>query len=153
VFCQVDGAGNFRDWWARPRIPQTFVDGTSRTILFAEKFTVCGDPATPYGGASAWAEGPAAEESMPVFSVSRLPAAAIPPGAIPSTGPTTQFQVQPFPFASSRCQYWLPQTASASGILVGMADGSVRNVGPGIRPATWWAACTPAGGEPMGDDW
>jgi prepilin-type N-terminal cleavage/methylation domain-containing protein len=153
VFCQVDAVGAFLDWWARPRIPQTFADGTSNTILFTEKFAVCGDPSGPYGGASAWAESLSAEEAMPVFSVSRLPAARALPDTIPSTGPTTQFQVQPLPFTSNRCQFWLPQTASAGGILAGLADGSVRTVGAAIRPATWWAACTPAGGETMGDGW
>jgi prepilin-type N-terminal cleavage/methylation domain-containing protein len=152
VFCKVDSRGNFEDWWARPRIPQTFWDGTSNTILFAEKFSVCGDPAGPYGAASAWADAPD-EEATPVFSVSRFPTAGLPPGGILSTGPTTHFQVRPFPYASDRCQYWVPQTASAGGILVGLADGGVRNVGPGISPATWWAACTPAGGEVLGSDW
>jgi prepilin-type N-terminal cleavage/methylation domain-containing protein len=152
VFCKVDARGNFDDWWARPRLPHTFPDGTSNTILFAEKFSVCGNPAGPYAGASAWAEAPD-EEATPVFSVSRFPSAGTPPGAVPSTGPTTHFQVQPSPYASDRCQYWVPQTASAGGILVALADGGVRNVAGGVSPATWWAACTPAGGEPLGGDW
>src|SRR5262249_1304242 len=70
VFCRVDSRGNFEDWWASPRLPQTFRDGTSNTILFTEKMSVCGAPGGPYGGANAWAEGPA-EEATPVFSVSR----------------------------------------------------------------------------------
>jgi prepilin-type N-terminal cleavage/methylation domain-containing protein len=151
VFCTVDSQGNFDDWWACPQVPRSFSDGTSNTIVFAEKLTLCGDPAGRYGGANAWAEAPA-EDAMPVFSVSRFPTAGSPPGALPATGPNTHFQVQPFPSASDRCQYWVPQTARA-GILVGLADGSVRNVGGSISPATWWAACTPAGGEMMDNDW
>jgi prepilin-type N-terminal cleavage/methylation domain-containing protein len=153
VFCQVDFAGNFEGWWTRPLIPASFPDGTTNTILFTEKFAVCGEPKGPYGGASAWAEGPDAEEAMPVFAVSRFPTAGLPPGAIPSTGPTSTFQVRPFPYASNRCQYWVPQTAQRSGILVVLADGSVRPVGADIRPNIWWAACTPAGGEAMDEDW
>ena len=30
---------------------------------------------------------------------------------------------------------------------IALADGSVRQVSAGIRPETWWALCTPAGGE------
>jgi prepilin-type N-terminal cleavage/methylation domain-containing protein len=153
VFCQVDRAGNFEDWWARPRIPQSFPDGTSETIVFTEKVAVCGDQTGPYGGTIAWAEGPDAEESMPVFSISRFPTAGLPAGAIPPTGPATTFQVQPFPYASNRCQYWVPQTARSGGILVLLADGSVRTVGAGIGPGVWWAACTPAGGEILGAGW
>jgi type II secretory pathway pseudopilin PulG len=153
VFCQVDPVGNFVGWWANPRIPQSFPDGASDTIVLAEKFSICGDQQTPYGSAIAWAEGPDTEEAMPVFSVSRFPTAGLPPDAIPPTGITTTFQVQPFPYTSDRCQFWVPQTARAAGILVLLADGTVRIVGANIDPAIWWAACTPAGGETMGAGW
>jgi prepilin-type N-terminal cleavage/methylation domain-containing protein len=152
VFCKVDSRGNFKDWWAAPSIPRTFADGTSNTIVFAEKLTVCGQPGGPYSGANAWAEG-TGEGTTPVFSVSRFPSAGLPAGDLPSTGPTTLFQVQPFPNTSNRCEYWLPQSARSGGILVGLADGSVRNVGAGLRSSTWWAACTPSGGEILGNDW
>lgn len=152
VFCQVDSDGNFEDWWAAPRIPYTFADGTSNTILFTEKLAVCGQPAGLYAGANAWASAPE-EGTTPVFSVSRFPSPGDPPGAIPSTGPATHFQVRPFPYASDRCQYWVPQSPRFGGILVALADGSVRSVSDGVRPETWWAACTPAGGEVLGSDW
>jgi prepilin-type N-terminal cleavage/methylation domain-containing protein len=152
VFCKVDSAGNFEDWWCRPEIPQTFADGTSNTIVFTEKYAVCGAVGGLYAGANAWAEAPA-ENATPVFSVSRFPSAGEPLGAIPSTGPLTHFQVRPTPYASDRCQYWVPQTARAGGILTALADGSVRNVAAAIRAEIWWAACTPRGGGVLGDDW
>jgi prepilin-type N-terminal cleavage/methylation domain-containing protein len=152
VFCSVDLRGGFRDWWANPEIPVSFPDGTSNTIALTEKFSVCGQPGGPYGGANAWDEAPN-EGTTPVFAVSMFPSAGLPLGAAPSTGPATHFQVRPFPYASDRCHYWLPQTARAGSILVALADGSVRNVAEGIRPNTWWAACTPAGDETLGDDW
>jgi prepilin-type N-terminal cleavage/methylation domain-containing protein len=152
VFCQVDLQGNFQDWPGNARIPESFPDGTSTTILFTEKFALCGAPSGPYAGANAWAEAPT-EGTTPVFAVSRFPSAGTPLGATPPTGPASHFQVRPFPYASDRCQFWVPQTARSGGILVGLADGSVRNVGAGISPPTWWAACTPAGGEVLDGDW
>ena len=47
----------------------------------------------------------------------------------------------------------LAQTPHPGGILVGLADGSVRGVAASVAGATWWAACTPAGGEALGGGW
>jgi hypothetical protein len=152
VFCQVDVSGRFVDWWNAPRIPQSFSDGTSATILFTEKFTLCGTPGGRFGGASAWADS-VLDSAIPVFSVSRYPILGTPANKIPPTGPNTHFQVQPTPATSDACQYWVPQAPRAGGILVALADGSVRLVTSGVRPATWWAACTPAGGEVLTEDW
>jgi prepilin-type N-terminal cleavage/methylation domain-containing protein len=152
VFCQVDQQGALLAWWAQPRIPASFPDGASTTIVFTEKYAVCGEQETPYAGASAWSEAPA-EEVTPVFAVSRFPSAGLPPGAPPSTGPQSQFQVRPTPFNSNACHYWLPQSGHSGGILVALADGSVRQVVDGVSSEAWWAACTPAGGEPPAADW
>jgi prepilin-type N-terminal cleavage/methylation domain-containing protein len=51
------------------------------------------------------------------------------------------------------CDPLIPQAFSAGGVLVGLADGSVRTVAPGISFNTWTAAITPAGGEVLGNDW
>jgi hypothetical protein len=59
--------------------------------------------------------------------------------------PDTGFQVRP-----AECDPALPQTPHAEGIQVGMGDGSVRLVGRGVSPGTWFAAHTPAGGETLG---
>ena len=42
VFCQVDQRGSFRDWFGQARVPTSFPDGASMTILFTEKYAVCG---------------------------------------------------------------------------------------------------------------
>ena len=34
-----------------------------------------------------------------------------------------------------------------------LGDASVRILSARMSPATWWAACTPAGGEVLGSDW
>ena len=152
AFCTVDENGHFLDWYAKPRLPQSFPDGTSTTIVLAEKYAVCGAAGGFYDGVSAWAAAPA-PEATPVFAVSIFPIAGSPKGTIPATGPLTKFEVRPEPFRSDNCHYWLPQTARSEGILVGMADGSVRLVASDISTETWWAACTPAGNEQLGDDW
>lgn len=67
-------------------------------------------------------------------------------------GPTSGFQVRP-----EQCDPAFPQTPHRAGIQVAMADARVRLVSPSLSPATWYAANTPAGGEPLGkgsyDDW
>jgi len=46
-----------------------------------------------------------------------------------------------------------PNASHPGGLQVGMADGSVRIVRPGVSPAIFWGAVTPtpAGGEVLGD--
>ena len=70
------------------------------------------------------------------------------PGQVPA--PTVAFQVRP---SMADCNPALPQTPYAEGLMVGLADGSVRILFPGMSPATFWAAVTPAGGEVLGGDW
>jgi Protein of unknown function (DUF1559) len=47
----------------------------------------------------------------------------------------------------------LPSGFHTGGVLVGMCDGSVRLVNPGVSYQTWWIVCTPAGGDVPGSDW
>ncbi len=51
------------------------------------------------------------------------------------------------------CDPRLAQTPHYSGMLVTLADGSVRTLAPGMSPATYWGAVTPADGEVLGNDW
>ena len=118
------------------QIPKTFQDGQSNTIVFAEKYAYCG--ANNQG--SVWYRNNFSSTYGPYFNV-RL------------GGPTYSFQVQPSPYTGPNCEYRIPTTAHTSGILVGLGDGSVRLVNQGVSTQTWWAACTPAGGETLGSDW
>jgi hypothetical protein len=120
-----------------PRIPSTFQDGTSNTILFAEKFGRCG--ANNCG--SVWYRNNFSSTYGPYFNV-RL------------AGPTFSFQVKPLPYADpNKCEYRLASTGHTGGIQVCLGDGSCRNGASGVSSTTWWWACTPAGGEVLGSNW
>jgi prepilin-type processing-associated H-X9-DG protein len=122
----VFGDPNSYSMQGSARIPTSFPDGTSNTIAFAERSQVCnGEPnGWAYDGTS-----------------SRTPAFAF-----TSTGKP---QVQP---ESKRCDPSLPQSPHPGGTNIGMADGSVRFLSASVSAQTWWAACTPAGGEVLGSD-
>jgi prepilin-type N-terminal cleavage/methylation domain-containing protein len=130
---RVFGTGGPLTWQGLARIPASFPDGTSGTILFAEKYARCHDQGT------AWARIDT-DPWQPTFAVFVL-------------GPASRFQVQPTPFRSSACDPRLASTPHPGGMQTCLADGSVRSISPGVSPETWWAACTPAGGEILGDDW
>src|SRR5262249_33646752 len=129
-------------------------DGTSSTILYAEKYARCFTPALPPrlgDGGAAWAY-----LSPSVFSwlppPLNLPVRGFPPafaiaacadiGAPDVIGPRSKFQVQPTP---GNCDPTRASTAHAGGMEVGMADGSVRTLSSGMSPTTWWAVVTPKG--------
>lgn len=156
----------------RPKLGSSFSDGTSNTILFAEKFARCDTPAplrdaqTNEGG-SLWAywnfvgRG-AVGDSFPTFgpfhagfAISYFERDAVPLDITRPPWPTVKFQVQPIPFtgATSICKPYLASTGHTGGIQVGMADGSVRNVSTGVSAETWWAAITPRGNEILPSDW
>jgi prepilin-type N-terminal cleavage/methylation domain-containing protein len=147
----------------KARIHANISDGTSNTILHAEKFARCSTPALPLAlgdGGTAWAYC-----TSPLFPW-QLPPMDLPPraffpgfaiaalsarGAPDAIGPGSRFQVQPAPFLGN-CDPTRASTPHAGGILVGMADGSVRTLSPGMSHTTWWAAVTPCGGELLGSD-
>jgi prepilin-type processing-associated H-X9-DG protein len=54
---------------------------------------------------------------------------------------------------AGRCDRGQASSPHSSGIQVGLADGSVRNVSSSVSAATWWAACTRNGGDQLGSDW
>jgi prepilin-type N-terminal cleavage/methylation domain-containing protein len=138
------------------------LDGTSNTILHAEKYARCSNMimAPPFrDGGTAWAfcTSPAFFPWLP--APMQPPGKAFQPGfAIPALagrgapdaiGPNSKFQVQPTPFVGN-CDPTRASTAH-SVMQVGMADGSVRRLNPSINGDQWWAAVTPAGSEVI--DW
>jgi prepilin-type N-terminal cleavage/methylation domain-containing protein len=148
----------------KARIPADIPDGTSNTILHAEKYARCSNttmaPAFRDGG-TAWAYCTSTffpwlpppmnlppKPFQPGFAIAALVAR----GAPNAIGPGSKFQVQPSPFLAN-CDPTRAATAHTGGIQVGLADGSVRTLAPSMSGETWWAAVTPRGGEVLGSDW
>jgi prepilin-type N-terminal cleavage/methylation domain-containing protein/prepilin-type processing-associated H-X9-DG protein len=115
-----------------PRIPASFPDGTSNTIIFTEKLARCSDGYSPLWGHGDWDY-----NWMPAFQTWI------------ASGPTALFQVLP----TNNCNHFLASSPHTGGINVGLGDGSVRYLSHTISGNTWWYACTPNGGEMLGPDW
>ena len=136
-------------------------DGTSNTILQAEKYARCTNTILPpqfRAGGSAWAYGsagpfpwlPPLAPPVKMFSPGFCIPAFANQGAPDAIGPNSIFQVQP---REGNCDPTRAATAHAGGIQVGLVDGSVRTLSPSLSGTTWAAAVTRAGGEVLGSDW
>jgi prepilin-type N-terminal cleavage/methylation domain-containing protein len=131
-------------------IAATFTDGTSNTVVFAEKYGVCVYPSlSPTGGGNWWSRNvPPPSISGPYFGyISTSPSTQL--GGYNVTPP---FQIQPTPY-NGNCDPRLPSSGHTAVMQVGLGDGSVRGVSAGVSPRTWWSAVTPNGGEVLGSDW
>lgn len=142
--------------------PQGISDGTTNTIFFVENYVFCGtnsgddipdrDPrrtsARLYDySATLWPRArPTFADGGPIFrGYNRKDVYPITTGnnTVPSRNGVT-FQVRP---TVPDCDGSYPQTPYSSGLLAAMGDGSVRMIGKGVSPATFWGSVTPAGGE------
>jgi prepilin-type N-terminal cleavage/methylation domain-containing protein len=142
VFFEVYPNYMFKSPQAQRRIPTDFPDGTSSTILFAEKYARCVYPGGLEGG-SLWANDVLGAAALPLHAAFAISWTAY------SIGPDSLFLVQPDP---DRCDPTLASTPHRV-MHVLLVDGSVRPLSPAISQKTWWDACTPNGGEVLGNDW
>ena len=148
--CNVTPTGQYIDYpngyKGRAKIPGTFQDGTSNTILFAEKYSRCltsskppiSGPGTERGCLWAWWNG----------GYVYYPRFAWQTWWNTGAGPASKFQVRPAPFVGvdSQCDGARTSTPHEA-IQVCLADGSVRSLSSSMDGQTWWALCTPADGK------
>jgi hypothetical protein len=152
------------------RYPALFEDGTSQTIVFAEKYASCNGWPNLWG--SAWynptptntALNIMGSNTMPMFAygdrfgnpngTDAFPDPATTPGPPGTVGIASIFQVQPLWQAGQNlCDPSRASTGHFSGISVGLGDASVRTIEPGILQTTWWAVVTPNAHDVPGIDW
>lgn len=117
----------------RAILPDSFKDGLAYTIIFTERYAVCGDVKT---GRNAWLDVRSGPVS-PTFAWDLTTAGNLP-------------QIRPAP---ADCDPYRTQSPHAGGIVVGLADGSVRTVSKEISQTTWMHAIIPDDGNPLGSDW
>lgn len=156
-----------------PTLTSTFTDGTSNTILFAEHYAICNSTYYIFSISQSVGDQVRRATFADTGPVMMPPGGhhndvhpvrgGDPPTTIGSV-PGVTYQVAP---CSLRVYDWLPdynpcgarppcdprqpQTPHPGGMLVAMADGSVRTITPSIRPETFWALVTPDGGEVLPD--
>jgi prepilin-type N-terminal cleavage/methylation domain-containing protein/prepilin-type processing-associated H-X9-DG protein len=144
AFTRVDATGAMVTPEIVVRLPQSFPDGTSNTIMLTEKYARCSNPSYPVGGTS-WSYSVLGAGVIPYHSGFAAPWNAY------SYGPASKFLVQPQPY-NGGCDPTLASSPHPGGIQVAFADGSVRFVSANMSTYTWWYLCTPAGGEPITPD-
>ena len=141
---------------------RTFQDGTSNTFGLTEHYVSCNHavfmtvladyPLYPIPGGPRPATFSDAGINVPQGSgYDNYPMTSGTPPSTTGRYPG-MFQMAPNP-PRQACDPSIPQTAHLGGMVVAMADGSVRVVAPGISPFTFWSLVTPAGNEALGPDW
>jgi prepilin-type N-terminal cleavage/methylation domain-containing protein len=124
---------------AGANLNSSFPDGTANTLLFAAKAGKCASGGSLYASIDLGGYNNAV--TFGAYFGHKLPN---------SSGVGVAFQVSP---TGSACDPDLPQTFYASGILVGLADGSARSVSASISPLTWRQVALPSDGAVLGSDW
>jgi type II secretory pathway pseudopilin PulG len=113
---------------------QRISDGSSNTVMWAEKRAQCPYSALPGGRTIvAWVAFPYEWPNSPIFHGGN---------GLPQFGTT-----------NANCDPQRLHALSAGAINVGLGDGSVRGVSSGINATTWLRACDPQDGQVAGNDW
>jgi prepilin-type N-terminal cleavage/methylation domain-containing protein len=145
-------------------ITATFQDGTSNTIILAEKVSRCDGTGT---GGNWWMRGVymgsqvfgnnGKDDSYPGDRFSSIFGGGRSKNDSFDwlSGTASKFLVTPKNFTSNPgpCDRRLASSPHTGGINVGVGDGSVRFLSASVQNTTWAAILTPAGNEAPPNDW
>jgi hypothetical protein len=128
-------------------------DGTSNTVIMAERYRNCSPDGAHGGGCTlpAWAWNTIRNGGDCWTS----PTFGSPYGQMNCNGAEYSyggigFQAGP---SAQQCNWYVTQGGHGGAMQVGLGDGSVRGVSQSISVQTWVNACTPNDGNELGADW
>lgn len=178
------GGGWDEDWQqgGKTRIPASFPDGTSNTIAYLERYSICG-PGPQWDNSSVYAErtwqedgslpGPVTQNHnitscftspsywfptrlFPNFTELNRPANKYPIDRVVGSatyGQSTYFTVPQNAPVKAQCDPTRLQSFGASGIQMLVLDGGVRSLSISAARDTWIRALIPDDGLVLGSDW
>jgi prepilin-type N-terminal cleavage/methylation domain-containing protein len=142
-------------------------DGTSQTVAFAHRLKYCN--ANGPGGITGqeetdWAayprDGQWGFSGVPGFgyrSYNKLHGPTIWTASWAMDYSTSASATSGLPFQAAPkagvCDYTITQSPHQGVMIAGLGDGSVRTVNAAISTRTWYNACHPSDGNPLGSDW
>jgi prepilin-type N-terminal cleavage/methylation domain-containing protein len=127
-------------------IPRSFRDGTSNTIVFTTRYTIC-NPNSANGL-------PQMQHSWADVSTD-LDTAFMGATTNSTNGTTniTDVQLPQWEPLDDFCNAWFVQSYTDAGIMSAMGDGSIHWTAPQVSLTTWRNAVNPKDGQPLGSDW
>ena len=139
-----------------PRLPASFQDGTSQTILISEQYGGA-NPGFPAGYNSLWWWDYNSFQTPQGYDGDCGSTGFNGPGYMPLFQPPLSYCNSntinlSWTSGVSACMC-RPVSPHTGGINVGLGDGSVRTLSQGISSGTFYAACTPSNGDILGPDW
>jgi prepilin-type N-terminal cleavage/methylation domain-containing protein len=132
-------------------LPASFLDGTSSTIFLMERFAV-GNLTTTVGTTTTVTQ-QSHYWNLPNTYIFPSYKPAVMGGVGVVTTPAIYTGLPQFGVVPTTADDTRPQGFETTSIQVGMGDGSVRSVSAAISSSTWYSACDPADGQPLGPDW